>query len=856
MVATLLASMAVGGLVNLPVKPAHAASCTGTAISTAAQLQAITNNLSGSYCLVTDLDLSGVAFTPIGTSPQPFTGSFNGQGYTISNLSINLPTTLYIGLFGVIDGATITNIGLLHVAVSGNNWGVGSLAGAQESGSISQVYSTGSVSGGGNSAAVGGLVGFQQGGSISQAYSTSTVTCAPSSPTSDPGSAYVGGLVGYQGGGSISLAYSTGSISASYEAGGLVGDQAGGSISDAYSTGSVSGYDYVGGLVGYQQVGSITQAYSTGSVSGTYYDEGGLVGYQYSGSTSSSFWDTTTSGQSTSAAGTPESDSAMKAMATFSAAGWDFTPTTGVWSIIEDSSYPYLQALGSTVVQPTNTPSLTRTSTSTPSATPTSTHTPKPAGTSTPGGPTSTITPAGPTATRTPKPTGTSAPGGPTSTSAPVGPTTTHTPKPTSTSTPVPPTSTPTPTCNGTAISTAAELQAINNNLSGSYCLVNNLDLSGVVFSPIGNDEQPFTGSFDGQGYTITHLTISMPDSEEVGLFGFIEGATITNIGLPEVAVSGLFEVGSLVGEQESGSITQAYSTGSVSGVSGSSLVGGLVGCQCGGSISDIYSTGSVSGTEDVGGLVGFQSGSITEAYSTGNVSGSFNVGGLVGEQVSGGSTLNSFWDTTTSGQSASAAGTPESDGAMKMMATFSTAGWNFTPTTGVWSIIEDSSYPYLQVLGSTILPPTCTPSPTVTPTSTVTLTPTNTATPSSTSTTTPTGTHTPKPTSTSTVTLTPTSTVTTTSTFTTSPTSTGTPSVTPTSTSVPPTSTHTPKPTSTRTATASPTTTVTLTPTSTPTASSTLTSTPAPPTSTHTPKPTSTSTAKPTSTLTSTPGQ
>jgi alpha-tubulin suppressor-like RCC1 family protein len=354
-VVTVLTSVVAGGFVDRSVRPVHATSCTGAAISTVAELQAINNNLSGSYCLVNNLDLAGVVFSPIGGS-APFTGSFDGQGYTISNLTIYLPGSSEVGLFGATVGATITHIGLQNVAVYGGDFEAGGLVGYQQGGSISQASSTGSVTG---NAEVGGLVGFENGGSISQAYSTSSVS----------GSIEVGGLVGDQSIGTISQAYSSGSVSGNSDVGGLVGAQDG-NIGLAYSTGSVFGSSTVGGLVGEQYGGAIGQAYSTGSVSGSF-EVGGLVGFLQGFGASNCFWDTTTSGQSTSAAGTPESDSAMQTMATFTGAGWDFTPGTGSWSIIEGSSYPYLQALGSTVVPPTGTPTPTNPPTSTPTTTPT-----------------------------------------------------------------------------------------------------------------------------------------------------------------------------------------------------------------------------------------------------------------------------------------------------------------------------------------------------------------------------------------------------------------------------------------------------------------------------------------------------
>lgn len=104
-------------------------------IATAEELSAIRNNLSGSYVLTADIDLSGMEWTPIGAYmpsgeseeeqeiPDPafaFTGTFDGQGHTIRNLSINQPEGWALGLFGVISETQIGNFTLENAAVEGS----------------------------------------------------------------------------------------------------------------------------------------------------------------------------------------------------------------------------------------------------------------------------------------------------------------------------------------------------------------------------------------------------------------------------------------------------------------------------------------------------------------------------------------------------------------------------------------------------------------------------------------------------------------------------------------------------------------------------------------------------------------
>ena len=98
-------------LLCLLVSTAAAAGGSGTAgdpfrIETPAELQAMNNDLDAYYSLQNDIDLTGVTWTPVGSSTTPFIGSLEGNGYTISNLEMNVDaySVKYIGLFGLISG--------------------------------------------------------------------------------------------------------------------------------------------------------------------------------------------------------------------------------------------------------------------------------------------------------------------------------------------------------------------------------------------------------------------------------------------------------------------------------------------------------------------------------------------------------------------------------------------------------------------------------------------------------------------------------------------------------------------------------------------------------------------------------
>jgi hypothetical protein len=197
-------------------------------------------------------------------------------------------------------------------------------------------------------------------------------------------------------------------------------------------------------------------------------------------------------------------------------------------------------------------------------------------------------------------------------------------------------------------ISTASDLQAMQEDLSANYIVVNDIDASCTVnwnngkgFNPVGtyDEEQAnseFTGSFDGQNHTIRNLSINRLYDDFVGLFGAIgAGGEVKNVGVINVNITvESNDVGGLVGYNEEGNISNSYSTGNVTGEYD---VGGLVGENYKGNISNSYSTGNVTGGEDVGGLVGENyKGNISNSYSTGNVTGDNKVGGLVGFNYQG----------------------------------------------------------------------------------------------------------------------------------------------------------------------------------------------------------------------------
>ncbi len=157
------------------------------------------------------------------------------------------------------------------------------------------------------------------------------------------------------------------------------------------------------------------------------------------------------------------------------------------------------------------------------------------------------------------------------------------------------------------------------------------LDLTGKEWTPIGNYEKQYTGTFDGNGKTITGLTFNQPETNNVGLIGNLgENGMVQDVKLDKVNIKANNNVGGIVGTNKGGSIIGCSVSGDISGVR---QVGGVMGWFTGNGIATAcYHVGSVSGSQYVGGVAGNSSyGSLTACYHVGNVTGSQYVGGVTG---------------------------------------------------------------------------------------------------------------------------------------------------------------------------------------------------------------------------------
>jgi len=233
----------------------------------------------------------------------------------------------------------------------------------------------------------------------------------------------------------------------------------------------------------------------------------------------------------------------------------------------------------------------------------------------------------------------------------------------------------------------------------------------GAGLSPIGNEEHPFKGDYNGQGHAIAGLTINRPDENYVGLFGKTQNANLLRIGLLDANIAGHSNVGALAGALNNSTISNCFATGNIAGMSES---GGFAGSVDSSNIENCYTLADItrrSGSEDGmnGGFVGYNSeGTIKHCYSTGRLiyEGADNptTKGFVGKDNSGIYSGN-FWDMETSEQTSAGDNdgeyaTGKTTTEMKLLKTYTgDVGdtWDFIST---WAMAKENnltSYPYLE---------------------------------------------------------------------------------------------------------------------------------------------------------------
>ncbi|MBH2067593.1 MAG: filamentous hemagglutinin N-terminal domain-containing protein [Burkholderiales bacterium] len=345
-----LASTITNGYFNQTLNPALSGvgtvsgSATVTSVSglTATQMQTASN--FANFTFTTKAGVTGNNWVMVNTDGT-LNGAGNATGATGPMLSseysttIKTPHQLQLMAMNLAGNYTLgMDVNAASTGTGGDVWNGGTFVPV---GTSTGARFTGTFDGAGH--VISGLVvnrpGTDYAGLFGATSGTAIVRNVGLEGGSITGRDNTGALVGNNAG-IVSGNYSTASVTGSTDVGGLVGSNSG-TVSNSYASGAVSGGTDVGGLVGLNS-GTLSNNYATGAVSGTA-SVGGLVGANSGGTATGNFWDTTTTGQATSATGTGTglTTAQMKLLATYSGASWDLAST---WIVYDTNTYPLLRA--------------------------------------------------------------------------------------------------------------------------------------------------------------------------------------------------------------------------------------------------------------------------------------------------------------------------------------------------------------------------------------------------------------------------------------------------------------------------------------------------------------------------------
>lgn len=576
-------------------------------ISSAAQLAgmaSLVNSNSEDFSDITitltaNIDLGGKEWTTIGVGETyRFKGTFDGNGYTISNLTIT-SSSHYQGLFSSLTSATIKNLGIINPDISGNST-IGAIV-AYAPGSdnvIENCYTSGgSVSG---SSYVGGIIGYFN-GTLTNCYNEGTTVSGTGTS--------IGGLIGFAAGGTVSNCYNTGTVSTDdytytidltyynymYEGleyeemknemiaqeiandlayscgvniGGIVGEVDNATISDCYSVGNIIVGDMsvsVDGEISYDD--SYVGDRLIVDTSSATFNIGGVAGSTKvnRGSVSNCYYNSSNISSSTSIDSTSDGDALTYDDMSGTNAIENMYLDADIWEATD--TYPILKSS----IFDTSDDALTFENAFA--------------------------------------------------------------------------------NGDGTSAESAYEISSIEelNNLA---TLVNEgNDTTGIYFiqtedieveddySPIGlSSTYCFCGNYNGNGKTIRGTIGTIYDAEDggvlyKGVFGYTSNATIKNLAV-SINVYGYQYVGGVTGYNDNSIISNCYNTGNITA---GSYVGGIAGYNSG-TISNCYNTGYITTRNSyVGGIVGSNYGDISNCYNIGNIKVNLVYsGGIVGEGDSG----------------------------------------------------------------------------------------------------------------------------------------------------------------------------------------------------------------------------
>jgi|GEM_PF-7028447 len=539
------------------------------------------------------------AWTPIGNSGKQYSGTFDGNGKTVSGLYYNNgaygPANRTIGLFGVLNGAAVQDVSVSDSYLYGFQE-VGGIAGVI-AGSSTITGCTNSATVGGSDVYVGGIVGSAGAGnsSITDCTNTGSITgvnnnvggiagsfsstgrianCTNTGSVSGTGSR-VGGIAGYFDSGTVENCYNTGSVGdvRNEWVGGIAGHIGGsGIVNNCYNIGAVSGSSKVGGVVGYNLNGTITICYYLNTAA-----SGGINGADAEGQAEAKTTEAFASGEVAYLLGdafgqTIGTDAypnftGAKVYRNNDCAGAIVGYSNTDMVIHGDFENGFCSVCGSYEAAVLNADGVYEISNA------------------------------------------------------------------------------------GQLYWFAAQVNGGDNAINGKLMenitvnenvLTENGELNSSknfrAWTPIGSGKA-YTGNtrnnsavFDGNGKTVSGLYFNDSTTDKVGLFGGVgQYGTVKNVGVVDSWFCGKEYVGGIAGDNL-GYIENCYNTGAVSG---GNRIGGIAGDN-NGYIENCYNTGAVSGGNRIGGIAGHvgMSSIVNNCYNIGSVSGSSNVGGIAGENA------------------------------------------------------------------------------------------------------------------------------------------------------------------------------------------------------------------------------